>query len=89
MVPKLPHKFTIPYPNSNSAINCWFTLQSLDFGVFYDIFLRVKRQKRISVSCPDVMFNIDKPVIKDEWYLDFVMKHDIKKIVEPNGKVRW
>ena len=35
------------------------------------------------------MFNIDKPEVKDERYKDFAGKHNIRKIVEPNGQVRW
>ena len=51
--------------------------------------MKIKKQKRIAVSCPDVMFNIDKLEVEDGDYLDFAMKHDIKKIVEPDGRVRW
>lgn len=63
--------------------------QSLDFGVFHDIFWKMKKMKRIAVSCPDVMFNIDQAGGKDAGYLNFARKYDIKKIVEPNGRVRW
>lgn len=63
--------------------------ESLNFGVFHDLFMKIKRQKRITVSCPDVMFNIDKPKVEDSEFVNFATKHEIKKIVEPNGRVRW
>ena len=65
------------------------TYSSLHVGAFHDLFMKIKKQKRIAVSCPDVMFNIDKLEVEDGDYLDFAMKHDIKKIVEPDGRVRW
>lgn len=49
----------------------------------------MKQKKKIAVSCPDVMFNIDRPHIDDAKYLAFANKHDIRKIVEPNKDVRW
>jgi hypothetical protein len=62
---------------------------SLDFGVFYDLFWKIKKQKKIAVSCPDIMFNIDRTKVEDEKFVAFANKHDIKKIVEPNNQVRW
>lgn len=54
------------------------------------MFMRLKEEKKIVVSCPDVMFNVETlKQDQDAWYLDFVKKHDIKKIVESSGLVRW
>ncbi|XP_046851605.1 uncharacterized protein LOC124444945 isoform X1 [Xenia sp. Carnegie-2017] len=63
--------------------------KKLHFGVFRDMFMRLKEEKKIVVSCPDVMFNVETlKQDQDAWYLDFVKKHDIKKIVESSGLVR-
>jgi hypothetical protein len=65
------------------------SIRRLDFGVFYDLFWKIKKQKKIAVSCPDVMFNVDRQKVEDEKFLPFANKHDIRKIVEPNKQVRW
>ena len=41
------------------------------------------------MSCPDVMFNIDRGKVEDVKFLAFAYKYDIRKIVEPNNQVRW
>lgn len=71
-----------------------------EYGIYRDLFLRVKSRYSSShpglghsgtavVSCPDVMFQAQKPQVRDEDLVNFANKHDIKKIVEANGQVRW
>ena len=65
---------------------------SLSDGVFYDLFWRLKRLNvagNLAVVCADVMFNIDTPHVPDEALVSFAAKHDIKKLVNPDGTVRW
>ena len=65
---------------------------SLSKGAFHDLFWRLKRLKsygNVAVVCADVMFNIDTPSTTDSEYAAFANKHEIKKLVEPDGRVRW
>ena len=68
---------------------CFF--HSLHFGVFQDIFWRLKTHypEKIVVSCPDVMFNTYFREIPDKRYVDLARKWDVKKWVESSGRVRW
>ena len=70
------------------------------YGLYRDLFLRVKERYSslypglsqdvaAVVSCPDVMFHTQNPKVRDEELVDFAKKHDIKKIVEADGKIRW
>lgn len=70
------------------------------YGLYRDLFVRVKeRYSSLNpglthnvtavVSCPDVMFHTQKPKVRDEELADFANKHDIKTIVEADGKIRW
>ena len=70
-------------------------------GLYRDLFLRIKQTysslhpglghggRTAVVSCPDVMFHTQVPQVTDEELVDFANKHDIKKIVEADGRVRW
>ncbi|KAL9979499.1 hypothetical protein ACROYT_G017173 [Oculina patagonica] len=71
-----------------------------EHGLFRELFLRVKdRYSRLHlgldhggtavVTCPDVMFQIQTPPVRDDELANFANKHNIKKIVEPDGKTRW
>ena len=64
---------------------------SLSHGVFHDLFWRIKKRTsdNMVVVCPDVMFKVQRRKVKDEEYVGFANKHLIKKIVDPDGKVRW
>ncbi|KAJ7357575.1 hypothetical protein OS493_024383 [Desmophyllum pertusum] len=70
------------------------------YGLFRELFLRVKDRFSSShpgldhggtavVTCPDVMFHMQSPPIRDEQLVNFANKHDIKKIVEADGRTRW
>ena len=63
----------------------------LPFGVFQDIFwrLKTKHPEKVVVSCPDVMFNTYSREIPDKRYAALARKWQVKKWVESNGKVRW
>ena len=63
----------------------------LPFGVFHDIFWRLKSShpEKVVVSCPDVMFNIYSRDIPDERYAALARKWQVKKWVESNGRIRW
>ncbi|XP_032226808.2 uncharacterized protein LOC5502641 [Nematostella vectensis] len=65
--------------------------ESLPGGAFHDLFWRLKRStpRRLSLSCPDVMFNIYTSPVSDQAYVDFARKWDIKKWLDPDGRVRW
>lgn len=43
----------------------------------------------VVVSCPDVMFYVQKELVKDEDLVSFSSKHSIRKIEEADGRVRW
>ena len=43
----------------------------------------------LAVVCADVMFNIGTPKIHNEALMEFATKHDIKKMVNSDGSVRW
>ncbi len=43
----------------------------------------------MAVVCADVMFNIQTPYIRDEALVSFATKHDIKKMVNSDGTIRW
>ena len=45
--------------------------------------------RELAVSCPDVMFNIMSRDVRDEELVTFANQHDIHRIVEANGRVRW
>ena len=71
-----------------------------EYGIYRDLFLRINDQYSRShpglgqggtavVSCPDVMFHVQSPQAKDEGLADFAKKHEIKKIVEADGRNRW
>ena len=66
-----------------------FSMESA--GVFRDLFWRLKKRhpEKISVSCPDVMFQINTRDRSDEDLVAFANKHAIHRIVEPCGQVRW
>ena len=51
--------------------------------------MKAKNPEKLLVSCPDVMFNIHEREIRDEEYVDFANKHNIHKLVEASGRVRW
>lgn len=69
-------------------------------GIFRDLFLRVKDRYSSShpgldhgetavVTCPDVMFHTQNSPARDEELVNFANKHNIKKIVEADGTIRW
>ena len=71
-----------------------------DHGLLRDLFLRVKDRHSSShpglnhggtavVTCPDVMFHMQTPPVRDDELANFANKHNIKKIVEVDGKTRW
>ena len=73
-----------------------------EHGIFRDLFLRVKDRYSSShshpgldhggtavVTCPDVMFHTQNSPARDEDLLNFANKHNIKKIVEADGTIRW
>ena len=71
-----------------------------EHGIFRDLFLRVKnRQSNLHpgldhggtavVTCPDVMFHMQTSAVRDDELANFANKHNIKKIVEAEGKIRW
>ena len=64
---------------------------SLPFGVFHDIFWRLKSKhpEKVVFSCPDVMFNVYSRDIPDERYAPLATKWNVKKWVESSGRVRW
>ena len=64
---------------------------SLKYGSFRDLFWRLKKRHpgKVSVSCPDVMFQINTHDRSDEDLVAFANKHVIHRIVEPCGQVRW
>ena len=43
----------------------------------------------MAVVCADVMFNVGTPQIPDEALVSFSAKHNIKKMVNSDGTVRW
>lgn len=85
---------------STSFFNAYFVfliqeysyfLPSLQYGVFHDLFLRLKTVDpgSLAVTCPDVMFNTYTKTIDDRSYVELAKKWEIKKWVEADGKVRW
>ena len=64
-------------------------------GIYRELFLRLKEHRgqsrlgRTVVSCPDVMFYSQPQPVQDEDLLSFANKHEIKKIIEADGRVRW
>ena len=64
---------------------------SLSHGVFHDLFWRIQKRTtdNMAVVCPDVMFKVQRREVKDEEFVGFANKHLIKKMVGPDGKVRW
>ena len=64
---------------------------SLTYGVFQDIFwrLKTKHPEKVVVSCPDVMFYKYSREIPDENYVDLTRKWNVKKWVVSSGRVRW
>jgi hypothetical protein len=66
---------------------------TLNYGVYEDLFLRIKYQhgshRNAVLSCPDVMFHVQKQKVKDVDLLPFANRHVIRKIVEADGNVRW
>lgn len=71
-----------------------------EHGLFRDLFLRVKDRYSSShpgldyggtavITCPDVMFHTQYSPERDEELVNFANKHNIKKIVESDGKIRW
>ena len=71
-----------------------------EHGIFRDLFLRVKDRYSSShpgldhggtavVTCPDVMFHTQHSPERDEELANFANKHNIKKIVETDGTIRW
>lgn len=64
---------------------------SLPFGVFHDVFWRLKSKhpEKVVFSCPDVMFNVYSRDIPDEGYAPLATKWNLKKWVESSGRVRW
>jgi len=65
--------------------------KNLAFGVFQDLFWRLKRKhpEKVVVSCPDVMFNIYHREIPDDKYTSLAQKWEVKKWVDSDGRVRW
>lgn len=65
--------------------------EKLPFGVFQDIFWRLKSKhpRKVVISCPDVMFNVNSRDIPDKKYAALARKWEVKKWVESNGRVRW
>lgn len=68
--------------------------QTLNYGIYEDLFLRLKYQRAGShsnavLSCPDVMFHVQKQNVEDIDLLPFANRHVIRKIIEADGKVRW
>ena len=63
----------------------------LSFGVFQDLFWRLKLKKPglVVVSCPDVMFNIYDREVPDANYADLANKWHVKKWVDSSGRIRW
>ncbi|XP_020605018.1 uncharacterized protein LOC110043858 [Orbicella faveolata] len=71
-----------------------------ELGIFRDLFLRVKDRYSSShpgldhggtavVTCPDVMFHTQYSPARDEELANFANEHNIKKIVEADGTIRW
>ena len=63
-------------------------------GLYRDLFLRAKwyfshQHANHVISCPDVMFNVHPNEVKDGELVDFAKKHQIRKILEADGRVRW
>ena len=69
-------------------------------GIFRDLFLRIKERYSSShpgvnhgrttvVTCPDVMFHTQYSPERDDELTNFANKHNIKKIVEADGTIRW
>lgn len=91
-----------PFLAKTSALrDIGFKLNS-GHGIYRDLFLRVKDRYSRShqdvtghgiqatvVSCPDVMFHVKNAYVDDEELVDFANKHEIKKIVEEDGRNRW
>ena len=63
----------------------------MEYGAFHDLFWRLKKEKlgKIAVSCPDVMFNVISRDVSDNEYASFANKHEIHKLIESDGRVRW
>ena len=61
------------------------------YGAFHDLFWRLMKRspRELAVSCPDVMFNIMSRDVRDEELVTFANQHEIHRIVEANGRVRW
>ena len=51
--------------------------------------LKTEHPEKVVVSCPDVMFYTYSREIPDERYVALTKKWELKKWVEPNGRVRW
>ena len=70
----------------------WYTLNE---GLYRDWFLQLKKKNMhkhknmLVLSCPDVLFGINPTKIEDKMLLNFANRWDIKKIIEPNGQIRW
>ena len=71
-----------------------------EHGIFRDLFLRIKERYSSShpgvnhgrttvVTCPDVMFHTQYSPERDDELTNFANKHNIKKIVEADGTIRW
>ena len=71
-----------------------------EHGIFRHLFLRIKERYSSShpgvdhgrttvVTCPDVMFHTQYSPERDDELTNFANKHNIKKIVEADGTIRW
>lgn len=71
-----------------------------EHGIYRDLFLRIKDRYSSShpgvdhdrttvVTCPDVMFHAQYSPEHDEELTNFANTHNIKKIVEADGTIRW
>lgn len=68
--------------------------RNLRHGLYQDLFLRAKQrfsgyQGYPIVSCPDVQFSVQPKEVKDTELVEFAKKHQIRKIIEADGRVRW
>ena len=75
----------------NPSLAFKFLFPRFGYGAFHDLFWRLMRRipRELVVSCPDVMFNIMSRDVRDEELVTFANQHEIHRIVEANGRVRW
>lgn len=66
-----------------------FKFSKFDHGLFEDLFLRLKRNGEKIISCPDIMFYIEKKEENEKELSDFANEWEIRRIIGLLNKELW